>query len=75
VTLVHGVGANLQSWDEVTARLTPHFTVVRLDLRGPWPVEPNHDLHARGSRRRCAPGLGRARHPPKAISRASRSAA
>lgn len=34
VTLVHGVGANLQSWDEVVARLEPHFTVVRLDLRG-----------------------------------------
>ena len=34
VTLVHGVGANLQSWDEVAARLEPHFTVVRLDLRG-----------------------------------------
>jgi pimeloyl-ACP methyl ester carboxylesterase len=34
VTLVHGVGANLQSWDEVTRRLEPHFTVVRLDLRG-----------------------------------------
>jgi pimeloyl-ACP methyl ester carboxylesterase len=34
VTLVHGVGANLQSWDEVAQRLEPHFTVVRLDLRG-----------------------------------------
>ena len=34
VTLVHGVGANLQSWDEVAKRLAPHFTVVRLDLRG-----------------------------------------
>jgi pimeloyl-ACP methyl ester carboxylesterase len=34
VTLVHGVGANLQSWDEVTRLLEPHFTVVRLDLRG-----------------------------------------
>ena len=34
MTLVHGVGANLQSWDEVTARLEPYFTVVRLDLRG-----------------------------------------
>jgi pimeloyl-ACP methyl ester carboxylesterase len=32
--LVHGVGANLQSWDEVAARLDSHFTVVRLDLRG-----------------------------------------
>src|SRR5689334_10835987 len=34
VTLIHGVGANLQSWDEVTRLLEPHFTVVRLDLRG-----------------------------------------
>ena len=34
VTLVHGVGANLQSWDEVVRLLEPHFTVVRLDLRG-----------------------------------------
>lgn len=34
VTLVHGVGANLQSWDEVAKLLEPHFTVVRLDLRG-----------------------------------------
>jgi 3-oxoadipate enol-lactonase len=34
LTLVHGVGANLQSWDEVAARLAPHFKVVRMDLRG-----------------------------------------
>jgi 3-oxoadipate enol-lactonase len=34
ITLVHGVGANLQSWDDVAARLTPHFKVVRMDLRG-----------------------------------------
>jgi 3-oxoadipate enol-lactonase len=34
LTLVHGVGANLQSWDDVAARLTPHFQVVRMDLRG-----------------------------------------
>lgn len=34
VTLVHGVGTNLQSWDEVTRLLEPRFTVVRLDLRG-----------------------------------------
>jgi pimeloyl-ACP methyl ester carboxylesterase len=33
-TLIHGVGARLQSWDEVAARLAPRFTVVRLDLRG-----------------------------------------
>jgi 3-oxoadipate enol-lactonase len=34
VTLVHGVGANLHSWDEVAARLASRFTLVRLDLRG-----------------------------------------
>lgn len=34
LTLVHGVGANLKSWDEVAARLTSHFRVVRMDLRG-----------------------------------------
>jgi pimeloyl-ACP methyl ester carboxylesterase len=34
VTLVHGVGANLRSWDQITRLLEPHFTVVRLDLRG-----------------------------------------
>jgi 3-oxoadipate enol-lactonase len=34
VTLVHGVGANLQSWDEVARLLAPHFQVIRLDLRG-----------------------------------------
>jgi pimeloyl-ACP methyl ester carboxylesterase len=34
VTLVHGVGANLQSWDAVAKLLERHFTVVRLDLRG-----------------------------------------
>jgi (E)-2-((N-methylformamido)methylene)succinate hydrolase len=34
LTLVHGVGANLQSWDDVAARLVPHFRVIRMDLRG-----------------------------------------
>jgi pimeloyl-ACP methyl ester carboxylesterase len=34
VTLVHGVGASLESWDEVARRLAPRFTVVRMDLRG-----------------------------------------
>jgi pimeloyl-ACP methyl ester carboxylesterase len=32
--LVHGVGARLESWDEVVARLAPRFRVIRLDLRG-----------------------------------------
>lgn len=34
LTLIHGVGANLESWDEVALRLTPYFTVARFDLRG-----------------------------------------
>jgi (E)-2-((N-methylformamido)methylene)succinate hydrolase len=34
LTLVHGVGANLQSWEDVAARLIPHFRVIRMDLRG-----------------------------------------
>jgi pimeloyl-ACP methyl ester carboxylesterase len=34
VTLVHGVGASLESWDRVAPRLASGFTVVRMDLRG-----------------------------------------
>ena len=34
LTLVHGVGARLESWDEVVERLAPRFRVIRLDLRG-----------------------------------------
>ena len=34
VTLIHGVGAEHGSWDEVAEKLARHFTVVRLDLRG-----------------------------------------
>ena len=34
VTLVHGVGSNLESWDRIARRLTPEFKVVRMDLRG-----------------------------------------
>jgi (E)-2-((N-methylformamido)methylene)succinate hydrolase len=34
VTLIHGVGADLTSWDAVVPALAPYFTVVRLDLRG-----------------------------------------
>jgi len=34
VTLVHGVGSNLESWDRVAERLTPEFKVIRMDLRG-----------------------------------------
>lgn len=33
IVLVHGVGASLESWDEVAARLQG-FSVVRADLRG-----------------------------------------
>jgi pimeloyl-ACP methyl ester carboxylesterase len=34
VTLVHGVGANLGSWNEVTQRMQTRFRVVRVDLAG-----------------------------------------
>jgi (E)-2-((N-methylformamido)methylene)succinate hydrolase len=34
VALVHGVGADLASWDRVAERLSNQFTVVRADLRG-----------------------------------------
>lgn len=34
VTLVHGVGASLTSWDDVALELKRSFTVVRMDLRG-----------------------------------------
>ncbi len=34
VALVHGVGADLGSWDRIAERLTGRFTVVRADLRG-----------------------------------------
>jgi (E)-2-((N-methylformamido)methylene)succinate hydrolase len=34
VALVHGVGADLGSWDRVAERLGDRFTVVRADLRG-----------------------------------------
>ncbi|MBV9734905.1 MAG: alpha/beta fold hydrolase [Acidisphaera sp.] len=34
VGLIHGVGANLESWDEIAHRLAGQFTVLRADLRG-----------------------------------------
>lgn len=34
VTLVHGVGANLESWNTIAARLARRYRVIRLDLRG-----------------------------------------
>jgi (E)-2-((N-methylformamido)methylene)succinate hydrolase len=40
VTLVHGVGANLESWSDVVERLAPDFTCLRLDLRGHGGSEP-----------------------------------
>ena len=40
LTLVHGVGARLESWDEVVPFLAPRFRVVRLDLRGHGRSDP-----------------------------------
>lgn len=34
LALVHGVGADLASWDAIASRLVPEFRVVRADLRG-----------------------------------------
>lgn len=34
VTLVHGVGANQESWDDVAARMQTRYRIVRMDLAG-----------------------------------------
>lgn len=34
VMLIHGVGADGTSWDQIAAALSPEFRVLRLDLRG-----------------------------------------
>lgn len=34
VTLIHGIGADLESWDAIAKTLASCFTVVRADLRG-----------------------------------------
>jgi pimeloyl-ACP methyl ester carboxylesterase len=34
VMLVHGVGADLQSWDDIATRLAKRYTIIRADLRG-----------------------------------------
>ena len=34
VTLIHGVGANIESWGEVAETLAARFRVIRMDLRG-----------------------------------------
>ncbi len=34
VMLIHGVGADGASWDQIAAAMSPNFRVLRLDLRG-----------------------------------------
>jgi 3-oxoadipate enol-lactonase len=34
LVLIHGVGADATSWDQIAAALAPEFRVLRLDLRG-----------------------------------------
>lgn len=34
LVLVHGVGASLRSWDDVSEQLESEFDIIRLDLRG-----------------------------------------
>lgn len=40
VTFIHGVGSNLESWDQVVQRLKAEFTVLRMDLRGQGQSKP-----------------------------------
>lgn len=52
LVLIHGVGSNLEGWDEVCAALEGEFTILRLDLRGHGnsaPIEGEYsvDLFAR----------------------------
>jgi len=42
VTLVHGVGANLASWDEVALGMQARFRIVRMDLAGHGKSGPLH---------------------------------
>src|SRR6516162_8147150 len=44
VMLIHGVGADGTSWDQIAAALAPEFRVLRLDLRG-----HGHSEHIRGT--------------------------
>jgi len=47
VTLIHGVGANLDSWDEVAAQMRPYYSIVRMDLAGhgqSGPITGNRSL-------------------------------
>lgn len=47
VILIHGVGADLNSWDAVAARLHGGFRVIRMDLRGhgrSGPIAGPHDI-------------------------------
>lgn len=46
VVLVHGVGANLESWDEVVAHLAGHFRLLRMDLRGHGASSPIRESYS-----------------------------
>ncbi|MBB3064516.1 alpha/beta fold hydrolase [Limibacillus halophilus] len=48
MVLVHGVGANLASWDAVAERLVPKFRVLRMDLRGHGSSSPIRERWALG---------------------------
>lgn len=43
LALIHGVGANLQSWSELVPRFAPHFRVIRMDLAGHGESPPIRD--------------------------------
>lgn len=46
VVLIHGVGADLTSWDAVARRLTPTLTVLRFDLAGHGRSRPIRETYS-----------------------------
>lgn len=46
VVLIHGVGANLQSWDALVPRFAERFRVIRMDLAGHGESPPIRDSYS-----------------------------
>ena len=46
VILIHGVGANLRSWDTVQAALSRRYKAVRMDLRGHGASSPIRERYS-----------------------------
>jgi pimeloyl-ACP methyl ester carboxylesterase len=77
VTLIHGVGSNLESWDAIAPSLGERFRVLRYDLRGhgrsgkpPGPYALGDFVDDLRARPRLLPGgrSGRGAQPPSRCS-------